>query len=227
MRPALVVCAAAHPHAEEFYKSLIGHHDGPLIAADGGAGLCLAHGRVPDLLVGDLDSISSDLLERTRSAGTKVVQARADKDETDLDLALQGASDLGAERVLITAAWSERLDHTLAAIGSVFAYTGLTIDLIDPGMSGCVLDSQARRTATLSGPGASFSLFTLDSGTVVSCVGARYELADATLQPLSARGLSNVLLDAPAVVRAVRGRLLVVSHVVDGICHASISSGPE
>jgi len=227
MRRALVVCAAPQPNAEEFYRSLIGCHEGLLIAADGGARLCLANGRDPDLLVGDLDSIPSDILGRTRSAGTKVVQAPVDKDETDLDLALQGASGLGAQRVLITAAWSARLDHTLAAIGSVFTYTGLTIDLIDPGMSGCVLDSQARSAATLSGPGSSFSLFTLDSEAVVSCDGARYTLENATLQPLSARGLSNVLLDAPAVVRAVKGRFLVVSHVVDGIGHASISPGPE
>jgi hypothetical protein len=96
MRRALVVCAAPHPHAEEFYRSLIGRHDGLLIAADGGAGLCLANDRIPDLLVGDLDSIPSDILKRTRSAGTKVAQAPVDKDETDLDLALQGASDLGA-----------------------------------------------------------------------------------------------------------------------------------
>jgi thiamine pyrophosphokinase len=227
MRRTLVVCAAPHPHAEEFYRSLIKSHDGLLIAADGGAGLCLANDRIPDLLVGDLDSIPSDILKRTRSAGTKVAQAPVDKDETDLDLALQGASDLGAQRVLITATWSARLDHTLAAIGSVFACTGLAIDLIDPGMSGCVLDSQARSSATLSGPGSSFSLFTLDTEAVVSCDGARYTLEDETLQPLSSRGLSNVLLDAPAVVRAVKGRFLVVSHDVDGIGHASISSEPE
>ena len=227
MRPVLVVCAAPQPHAEDFYRHLITSHEGLLIAADGGAGLCLSHGRVPDLLVGDFDSIAPEALERARNAGSKVTRSPVDKDVTDLDLALEAASELGADQVLITAAWSARLDHTLAAIGSVFAHTGLTIDLVDPDMMGLILDSRRRSTATLAGPGASFSLLTLDPRTVLSCQGARYELERVTLDPLSTRGLSNVILHTPAVVRAEQGRLLVVSHSLAGVDHAAFSAVPS
>jgi len=223
MRSALVVCAAPKPDAGDFYGALITTHEGLLVAADGGADLCLENGRMPDLLVGDFDSIAPDVLERVMSTGARVSRAPADKDMSDLDLALRAAADLGVEGVLITAAWSGRLDHTLAAAGSVFAHKGSTIDLVDPGMRGCLLDARGRHSATLSGPGATFSLLTLDADTLVSCEGARYELLDAALSPLSTRGLSNVLLDKPARVRAVSGRLLVVTQAVGGIGPAAVS----
>lgn len=221
MEPALIVCAAPAPACEEFYRDLITGHAGAIVAADGGATLCLALGRVPDLLVGDFDSIAPDELARVRGAGVPALASSAEKDVSDLDLALQTVADLGARSAVVTAAWSARLDHTLAAIGSVFLQRSLLIDLIDPGIAGCLLDSEDRATVTLAGAGATFSLFTLDTGAVVSCRGARYELDHASLDPLSAHGLSNRLLDNPAIVTVERGRALVISQSLSNVTHAT------
>ncbi|MDF1542535.1 MAG: thiamine diphosphokinase [Anaerosomatales bacterium] len=226
MDSALVVCAAPSPACEAFYRDLISGHAGPIIAADGGATLCLAVGRVPDVLVGDFDSVAPDVLARVRAAGVPVIASSADKDVSDLDLALQAVKDLGTRRAAVTAAWSARLDHTLAAIGSVFVQRSLAIDLTDPGMAGCLLDSGERASVTLTGAGATFSVFTLDPGAVLSCRGARYELDHASLDPLSARGLSNRLLAKPAVVTAERGRALVISYSLGNVRHATFRFVP-
>ncbi|MFU8890986.1 MAG: thiamine diphosphokinase [Anaerosomatales bacterium] len=226
MDSALVVCAAPSPTCEAFYRDLISGHAGAIIAADGGATLCLAVGRVPDVLVGDFDSVAPDVLARVRAAGVPVIASSADKDVSDLDLALQAVKDLGSPGATVTAAWSARLDHTLAAIGSVFAQRSLAIDLTDPGMAGCLLDSDGRSSVTLLGAGATFSLFTLETGAVLSCRGARYELDHASLDPLSAHGLSNRLLEEPAVVTAERGRALVISHALGNTRHATFRFVP-
>ncbi|MBE0416514.1 MAG: thiamine diphosphokinase [Coriobacteriia bacterium] len=225
MNVALVVCAAPQADADVFYRQLITAHRGLVIAADAGGGVCLSHGRVPDLLVGDFDSIGSDVLEQVKASGAQLRRSPAEKDVTDLDLALEAVRDLDVGHATVTAAWSARLDHTLSAIGSVFRHTELTIDLVDPDMAGWILDAEGRCSMTLSGPGAIFSLLALDDKALVSCSGARYPLESATLGALASRGLSNVVLETPAIVRVDRGRLLVLSHSVSGTDHARFSTG--
>lgn len=222
MNPALVVCAAPLPGHRRYYQRLISSWAGRVIAVDAGADLCHVSARPPEVLVGDFDSISATAHAYAQDAGAILRSAPVDKDVTDLDLALTAARELGSETVVVTAAWSGRLDHTLSAFGSVLADTALTIDLLDPGMAGCVLDARARRAVTLSGPGATFSLFAAESGVSVSCSGVRYPLDHSALPPLSSLGVSNVVLTEDAFVVAERARLLVLSHTVSGIGPATM-----
>ncbi len=63
-----------------------------VIAADSGLGHALALGCAVDLVVGDLDSVDPDDARRARRpAGAVVEQHPADKDATDLELALDAA----------------------------------------------------------------------------------------------------------------------------------------
>jgi len=212
----LLVCAAPLPGHGGFYRDLISGYPGRVIAVDAGAGLCQLAGRMPDVLVGDLDSVTPEVRAASESAGVRVLLAPADKDFTDLDLALSTAITAGEERVLVTAAWSGRLDHTLAAAGSVLADSPLTIDLVDPRTAGWVLDSLRRRSVSLEGPGSTFSLLAVDPGVRVTCTGARYPLRSAALRPLSSLGVSNVVLEGGATVIAEQGRVLVLTHAVGG-----------
>jgi thiamine pyrophosphokinase len=217
MDPALLVCAAPLPGHRRYYQTLISSWAGQVIAVDAGADLCHTSARPPDVLVGDFDSISAIAHEYARGAGALLRSAPAEKDVTDLDLALGVARELGLERVVVTAAWSGRLDHTISALGSVLADTSLTVDLLDPGTTGCVLDARGREAVMLEGPGATFSLFAATSHVNVSCTGVRYPLDHADLPPLASLGVSNVVIADDALVRAEVGRLLVLSHAVSTI----------
>src|SRR5256885_17010965 len=68
-----------------------------VIAADGGAELAQHVGLEVDLVVGDLDSISAAALARA----AQVERHAADKDATDLALALAAALRLQPERILV------------------------------------------------------------------------------------------------------------------------------
>ena len=84
-----------------------------LVAADGGANLAISHGVMPDLVVGDLDSLS----ERARSALPKDrIHLVVDQDITDFDKARDSIDARGVLAVGFTGA---RIDHELAVYHSL------------------------------------------------------------------------------------------------------------
>lgn len=219
----LVVGAAPVATRHDYYHHLIRTHTGTVLAVDGGCDLCHAAGRPPEFVVGDLDSGSEAALAYARASGAVMRLAPADKDVTDLDIALDVAAELGAVTAVVTATWTARLDHTLAAVGSVIRATGVNVEIADPDLAGWVLDSATRPAASLSGPGAQFSIMALASDVVISCEGARYPLDHACLDPLSSRGVSNVIGEGPAIVRVDHGRALVITCAAAGVPLAEIS----
>ncbi len=184
---------------------------GFVIAADSGADLCVALGRLPDLFVGDADSVSAHTLARLRESGVESIFAPTDKDLSDLDLALDAARERGDRDVLVLAAWGGRADHELAVLGSLFDHADLEPRLAEPGrFDAWLLAAGARESVTLSAPGRTFSLMAGPLGTVASVDGARWPLHRVRLEPLSRRGLSNEVAEESAQVTVHDGALLVL-----------------
>ena len=84
-----------------------------LLAADGGTHHALALGLVPSVVIGDLDSLTVDDRQRTMEKGVHLLQYPADKNQTDLELALDYAIQQGFREILIIGALGGRLDQTL------------------------------------------------------------------------------------------------------------------
>ncbi len=100
-----------------------------VIAADRGAEHALALGLEVDLVVGDLDSIDPDTLARLEEGGTRVEHHPADKDETDLELALAAALEAGATSATIAGSASGLADAAMSpgiAVGLSNLMTGPT-----------------------------------------------------------------------------------------------------
>lgn len=191
-----------------------------VIAADGGLLRAERLGLRPTLVVGDLDSLPPEDVERAVAAGVPVQRSRPDKDESDGELAVLAAIASGAQRITLLGAFGGRLDHALANLG-LLAHPALV------GRDACFLDAAARVTlvtapdaagepvdrALPGPPGATISL--LPFGGDVSGVttrGLRYPLRDELLTVGPARGLSNVREAPDAAVRVRSGRLLVVEN---------------
>ena len=84
--------------------------DDYIICADGGTRHALALGLKPNLIVGDLDSVTDVEL---KIASAKIVQYPRNKNETDLELALNHALERKPASILFIAALGNRLDQTL------------------------------------------------------------------------------------------------------------------
>ncbi len=173
-----------------------------VIAADSGAEL----GGPVDLLVGDLDSISAETL-----AGIERVERHAaEKDATDLELALTAALRLEPDRILVLGGAGWRLDHLLGGLLllAAEAYAGVEVDA----QIGASAVHVVRGERTLLGdPGELISLFAVNgpaSGVVTD--GLVYPLRGETLEPGSSRGVSNVFAAPKARIGVERGVVLAV-----------------
>jgi thiamine pyrophosphokinase len=190
-----------------------------VLAADGGFARALALGLEPALLVGDMDSLAPGLLAAAETAGTAVLPASTDKDESDTELAVLEAVRRGAASVTVLGALGgPRVDHALANVW-LLAHPGLNgvdVTLLDA-RSRVVLVSapgpdEAPVRRRLPGPiGAIVSLLPLGGdASGITTDGLRYPLHDEPLVIGPARGLSNVREAPDAAVTVRRGRLLVV-----------------
>ena len=124
----VVVVAGGSPPAAESVRAVPG--DARVIAADKGLEHALALGLAVEIAVGDFDSASPEAVAVAEEAGTRIERHPAEKDATDLELALDRAAALDPERVLVLAGDGGRLDHllsTLLLLGSP-RYAQLRID---------------------------------------------------------------------------------------------------
>jgi thiamine pyrophosphokinase len=183
---------------------------GAVVAADGGLDRAAALGLSVDVVVGDLDSVDPGALAAAEAAGTRVIRHPEAKDATDLELALDEAIALGAQRVLVVASGGGRLDHLVGSLLLLGAerYAGLTLDAL----VGDAVVHVVRGERTIAGePGALLTLLALGgAATGVVTEGLEYPLAAETLEPGSSRGVSNVFVETEARLTVATGVLLAI-----------------
>lgn len=181
-----------------------------LLCANGGTRYVLDWGLMPDLVIGDMDSLDAATLERLNAAGVGLVRHSSYKDETDLELALDRAVTEGATRITILGGLGGRIDQMLGNI----------LLLAWPRLAGVRVILQGDRerlfsvsdSVTIQGRrGDLVSLLPL-SGEVRGIVtaGLEYPLRGESLSLGPSRGISNVMTADEATVALQDGILLVV-----------------
>ncbi len=97
---------------------------GLVICCDG-VGKEILKGRLQgDLLVGDFDSLEPSVLEELRKRGLPIQIYPAEKDDTDMQLAIDIAMDRGFQRLDLFGATGGRMDHCLANIMLLYHILG-------------------------------------------------------------------------------------------------------
>lgn len=177
-----------------------------VVAADSGADVARGVGVLPDVIVGDFDSVSP-------AAAASVAEQRrfpVDKDATDLALALAEARNRGAGSITVVGGSGGRLDHFLANVAA------LTSDELAAVRVDALVGSArlwvVRHRETIRGPVG--DLVTLlacgGSATGIHTTGLRWALEGETLEPGSTRGVSNVLVAPEATVTLETGVILAI-----------------
>ena len=181
-----------------------------LIAADGGLAAAAAAGRRADHLVGDLDSADPDLVGAARAAGTVVHRFPADKDATDLELALELAVGLGVTVVTVVSGHGSRFDHLVAETMLLASprWAALVLDAWYP-PAHVVVARAGATTAVDARPGSLISLVPAHGPATVSTTGLSWPLDAGTLEAGSSRGVSNVA-GGPVTVTVHAGTVLVI-----------------
>ncbi len=180
------------------------------ICADGGMRHALALGVRPDLLIGDMDSAEKAQLGKLQKDGVAVELFPRDKNETDLELAIQRAIELKPEQILIVAALGGRLDQTLANITLLANPRLAGFDIrLDDGVEEIFL---CRDQAQVQGRSGDLVSLIPWQGAVsdIQTQNLKYPLQHETLYPDKTRGVSNEMLGDSASVSIGSGLLLVV-----------------
>ena len=176
------------------------------IAADAGFRACQQAGVVPDLLLGDFDSMDQP------EDFANVLRSPVEKDDTDTMLAVKtGLKDGCKEFHLYGGTGGKRLDHTLANLQTLLYLRrqGARGYLYDDDFVWTALENE-ELTVEKTVEWGLFSAFCLgDRAEGVDEEGLQYPLRDAVLTPEFPIGVSNHILESRARVAVRKGALIV------------------
>ncbi len=187
-----------------------------IFCADGGLLHALALDRMPDAIVGDLDSIPPEMVKKMAAKKVIIHHYPPAKDQTDLELTLEWALKERPAEIMLVTALGGRLDQMLANILLLTrpAYRHITMTLADGPQWGRII--RPHQPCTVTGqPGDTLSLVPLTptvSGVTLTGVG--WPLTDATLELGSTWSISNQMTGPEATVSIDDGMALMVHIAV-------------
>lgn len=160
-----------------------------VVAADSGLDHALAAGLTVAVAVGDMDSVTPEALATAEQSGTRIERHPLDKDQTDLELALDLATRL-ADRIIVVGAAGGRLDHLIGNLTTLASpeWSGVEVEAWLGNARAVVVHSHRVLEAQ---PGDTVSLFALGGPARVTTTGLNWPLTNELLDPLTSRGVSN------------------------------------
>lgn len=190
-----------------------------VIAADGGARHCLKLGIEPQAVVGDFDSLSAAEITALEAAAVQLIRYPAHKDETDLELALNYALELGSTEITLYGMLGGRWDMSFANLLLLAAprYAGINFRIVDGQTSAYLL--RAGETLKLEGqPGTTVSVIPFNGpARGITYQGLAWPLENATLPYGTPRGVSNTLCGTQAQISLAEGLLLIFVMELGGL----------
>jgi len=177
-----------------------------IVAADGGANSARVLGLVPDVVIGDLDSVSR---ETRRAFRTSLFLRLRRQDNTDLEKALEFLASSGTQSVIVLGATGKRIDFTLGNFAALWKYSSL-MDLRFAGKGWYALPVKGKRTLRAR-RGTTVSLLPLGPCHGITLRGLQYPLTKASMGA-GDTGLSNVVVRSPFSVRVRSGAMIVLVH---------------
>ena len=109
----VILFAGAEIRDYSFCESYMDGADA-VICCDAGMRHAKALGIDPDYIVGDFDSTASEVLEYYKAKNIPIRQFPTRKNETDMELGIILALELGATDLVLFGGIGDRFDHTLA-----------------------------------------------------------------------------------------------------------------
>lgn len=180
-----------------------------VVGVDHGIAHCLDAGVVPDVMMGDFDSVDASVLSDARLADVQRKTYPARKNSSDLELALEWLAEIQVARVVLMGMSGGRSDHHLINwMLPSQAHWSFSIEIIDSTVHAHVVTPRYALEAP-TWIGQTISLMPLHEASGVTTDGLEYALHDAQLVSGTTLGLSNVAAAQNIRVSISSGRLLV------------------
>ena len=167
-----------------------------VVCADGGYDKAKVSGVVPNVLLGDMDSVEN------RDFHGETYKFPCEKDETDCELAISYAKEKGADEIVLTCALGGRFDHALANLSMLLDNEDVCVtepDLRVFALKNCKITGEKGKT---------FSLIPFFD-TVASISGVKYPVNKAVFRAGTSLGISNEITDDIAYITLHEGKALI------------------
>lgn len=174
-----------------------------VIAADGGYDILTETQIIPDILLGDFDSIENVPDHK------EIIKHPSEKDDTDTFLAYKLGFEKGYRNFIIFGGIGGRIDHTIANIRTLS-------DIAENGGRGFLIGNDAVLTVIKDkimfpkNSNGYISIFSNQKDTVVTEKGLKYTLKNTPFSPSTTLGTSNEFVGERAEILVKAGSLLVV-----------------
>ncbi|MCT4544227.1 MAG: thiamine diphosphokinase [Vallitalea sp.] len=166
---------------------------------------------LPDLMIGDFDSINQEVIkELSNNTNIKLKRFIAEKNETDTHLAILEAVKMGSKHIDIFGGIGSRIDHTLANIHILLIplKEGIKCRIINRNNVITLLNTNIKLKRD-SYKYISLIPFTNNvSGITTS--GLKYELNEYTMEQGLSIGISNELIGDEATISIRDGVLIII-----------------
>lgn len=180
--------------------------DDYIICADGGYQFAIEQGITPHLVIGDFDSLTTQIPDTIET-----LRVASEKDDTDTLLCLKYGIEKRYDEFVIVGGLGGRFDHTIANLQAVsYGYDhGKFVMLADNNNYLTIIGEDTVKVPHM--PGYKLSLLAYDTVCAnVSVSGVKYPLTNAVLRNSFPLGVSNEFMDDFAKIENKHGKLMVI-----------------
>lgn len=180
-----------------------------LIAVDAGLKYFFKFNIKPDIILGDMDSISPNILDNYKNI--KNIFYNKNKDQTDTELAVIHAINMGAQKITLIAGTGKRVDHTIGNIELLKKYPNI-ITIIENKTKILVINNKIKlilknNNKNLENKNNIVSLFSVNKPKITTN-NLVYNLNNQELI-FPTHGVSNKIKNNPATI-SINNNLLIV-----------------
>ena len=194
-----------------FYNEMLKNSE-VIIAVDGGANYLFKINIIPNVIIGDLDSISSDAKKYYEKQKVSFIKYPTKKDFTDTEIAIDYAKKIGVKSIVFIGVLGKRFDHSIANIFLLkkTSFFNIPAKIIDENSEIYFLTGAS--TLNIEGkPKDVLSIIPISQKVIgITLKGLEYPLKNSNLKFSSSRGISNVFKKKSAIIKIKEGDLLVI-----------------
>ena len=199
-----------YKYSQEFMDKLVSENT-VCFCADGGANFAFKYGKMPEVIVGDLDSIEKKVLEYYKSKNILVKKFPKDKDFTDFELILKEINKISenknfVEKIFVVGGIGKRIDMTLSNLFIMEKYKNLVFlqenEEIFYAEKSFILKNKKEYEFSIIPISEKVEKLTLK--------GFKFETDKIDVKRESSRLVSNVIVENEASVEFENGKLIII-----------------
>ena len=186
----------------DFYKDILDNAK-IVVASDGAANILYRYSKDIDYIIGDLDSISEEVLNYYKNKDVTVKRYSVKKDKTDSEISIDEICKMGIEKIIMIGAKGDRIDHFMANLNLLYYADNIGVNLV-------ILDENNEITLLIKVNQTISFVSLVGDVKGINLKGFEYELENYDLHFGSSILTSNVAKKERAFVEIKKGSLLCI-----------------